>query len=329
LSHHNLASNARTLHACWGFEPGDVLFHVLPLYHAHGLFVALHTALLNGSRILFEERFDVEVVLRRLAGASVFMGVPTHYVRLLERPELTPATCASMRLFVSGSAPLPAETHRAFTARTGHRILERYGMTETGMITSNPYEGDRVPGSVGFALPDVEVHVRGDDGTPVAAGEIGVLEVRGPNVFSGYWRMPEKTREELRDDGFFVTGDLARQEADGRVTLVGRAKDLVISGGLNVYPKEVELLLDALAGVQESAVIGLPHADFGEGVTAVVVLEAGASVDEGALLAALDGQLARFKQPKRIFFVDALPRNAMGKVQKKLLRERYADAYSR
>jgi malonyl-CoA/methylmalonyl-CoA synthetase len=327
LSHRNLASNARALHACWAFEPGDVLLHVLPLYHAHGLFVALHTALLNGSRILFEERFDVEAVVERLRRASVFMGVPTHYVRLLERPELTPERCASMRLFVSGSAPLLAETHREFTSRTHHQILERYGMTETGMIASNPYDGERVPGSVGYALPGVEVRVCGDDAKPVAVGEIGVLEVRGPNVFSGYWRMPEKTREELRDDGFFVTGDLAEEEPDGRIRLVGRAKDLVISGGLNVYPKEVESLLDALPGVQESAVIGLPHADFGEGVTAVVVLEAGAEEDEAALLAALGGELARFKQPKRVFFVDALPRNAMGKVQKNLLRDRYASAY--
>jgi malonyl-CoA/methylmalonyl-CoA synthetase len=255
------------------------------------------------------------------------MGVPTHYVRLLERPELTPDCCASMRLFVSGSAPLLAETHRAFTSRTSHKILERYGMTETGMITTNPYVGERVPGSVGFALPDVEVRVCGESGGPVPTGEVGVLEVRGSNVFSGYWRMPEKTREELRDDGFFITGDLAEQAADGRITLVGRAKDLVISGGLNIYPKEVESLIDALPGVVESAVIGLPHADFGEGVTAVVVLEAQASTREAELLAALDGELARFKQPKRVFFVDELPRNAMGKVQKNLLRERYAGTY--
>ena len=327
LTHGNLAANACALHAAWRWAPGDVLLHALPVFHAHGLFVALHCALLNGSRVLFLTRFDAAAVLDLLARATVYMGVPTHYTRLLALPGLDRAACRGMRLFLSGSAPLPAATHRAFAARTGHAILERYGMTETGMITSNPYDGPRVAGSVGYALPGVAVRVAGPDGAELPRGATGVLEVRGPNVFPGYWRMPERTREDFRPDGFFVTGDLAVMADDGRVTLVGRARDLVISGGYNVYPKEVEDVLDAVPGVRESAVIGLPHADLGEAVTAVIVPDGSRALGEGDVRAALAGRLARFKQPRRVHFVDALPRNAMGKVRKDELRARFAATY--
>ena len=327
LTHGNLLSNARTLETLWGWRHGDVLIHILPIYHVHGLFVALHCALLAGATVLFHRGFDPAAVVADFAGGSVLMGVPTHYTRLTAAPELTPAACANMRLFISGSAPLLAEAHERFEAKSGQRILERYGMTETGMITSNPYEGAaRVAGTVGYPLPGVEVRVRGDDGALVAQGQPGVLEVRGPNVFAGYWRMPEKTAQEIRADGFFITGDVATQEADGRVTLVGRAKDLIIAGGLNIYPKEIEEAIDALPGVEESAVIGVPHPDLGEGVVAVVVAQKGGTLTEEAVRAALEGQLARFKQPRRVFVVEALPRNAMGKVQKAALRSVYAGA---
>jgi malonyl-CoA/methylmalonyl-CoA synthetase len=291
------------------------------------LFVALHCALWAGARTRLLPRFDADRVARELARASVFMGVPTHYVRLLALPGFGRESCRGVRLFVSGSAPLTAATHRAFTARTGHEILERYGMTETLMITSNPY-GERVPGSVGMALPGVELRIVGADGRALPPGETGELEVRGPSVCAGYWQLPDKTRESRRADGFFVTGDLARSQPDGRIELVGRAKDLVISGGLNVYPAEVEAAIDALPGVAESAVIGLEHPDFGEGVAAVVVGDGSRALDEPSLRDALSGRLARFKLPKRVFFVDALPRNAMGKVQKTALRERFQDAFA-
>jgi malonyl-CoA/methylmalonyl-CoA synthetase len=251
--------------------------------------------------------------------------VPTFYTRLLDRPDFTRDLCDNMRLFISGSAPLLAETHVEFEQRTGHRILERYGMTETGMITSNPYDGERIAGTVGYALPGESVRIADDEGNELARGETGVLEVNGPNVFQGYWRMPEKTRDEFRKDGWFITGDLATMSDDGRVTIVGREKDLIISGGYNIYPKEIELAIDECDGVKESAVIGTPHADFGEGVVAVVVTEDGVDIDESDILETLSGQLARFKQPKRIFFVDELPRNTMGKVQKNTLREDYQD----
>lgn len=328
LTHKNLASNALTLHALWQFAPGDVLLHALPIYHVHGLFVALHCALLNGSAVHYLAKFDPDTVLRLLPSATVMMGVPTFYTRLLDTPGFTKDVCTNVRLFISGSAPMLAETHAAFTDLTGHRILERYGMTEGGMVTSNPYDGDRVPGTVGFALPDVDVRICDPDGTPVAPGEIGVLEYKGPNTFIGYWRMPEKTKEEIRDNGFFISGDNATMDADGRVSIVGRAKDLIITGGFNVYPKEIEIEIDDIAGVKESAVIGLPHADFGEGVTAVVVLDGSTDVTEQDIIAPLADKLARFKQPKRVFFVDALPRNTMGKVQKNVLRDDYADTYS-
>ena len=324
LTHANLLSNALTLKDLWGWQSHDVLIHILPIYHVHGLFVALHGALLAGASVLFHRGFDPQAVIGDFYRATLLMGVPTHYTRLTAEAALTPEACRPMRLFISGSAPLLAEAHERFEARTGQRILERYGMTETGMITSNPYcGGERVAGTVGYPLPGVEVRIRRDDGALAGAGEPGVLEVRGPNVFAGYWRIPEKTAEEIRSDGFFITGDVATQAPDGRVTLVGRAKDLIIAGGLNIYPKEIEEAIDALPGVEESAVIGVPHPDLGEGVVAVVAAEKGASLSEGAIRDAIAGQLARFKQPRRVLIVDALPRNAMGKVQKAALREMY------
>ena len=329
LSHANLSTNALALHKIWGFVPGDVLLHALPIFHVHGLFVALHCALLHASRILFLPKFDLDAVLERLPRSSVFMGVPTFYTRLLQAPDFDQAVCANMRLFVSGSAPMLAETFNEFEARSGHTILERYGMTEAGMITSNPYDGERIAATVGYALPDVQTRVADDDGNILPAGEIGVLEIIGPNVFTGYWRMPEKTAEEFRDDGWFVTGDMATMAADGRVAIVGRAKDLIISGGLNVYPKEIESVIDELPGVGEAAVIGLDHPDFGEAVSAVITLDpAGPAISEDDVIAALSDKLAAFKRPKRVFIVDALPRNAMGKVQKKQLRDDYADTFS-
>jgi len=329
LTHGNLMSNARTLRDLWGWTPDDVLVHVLPIYHVHGLFVALHGALLVGATVLFHRGFDPRAAIADFTRASMMMGVPTHYTRLLAEPGLTRETCHAMRLFVSGSAPLLAETHRQFTDRTGHAILERYGMTETGMITSNPLEGDRVPGTVGFPLPGVEVRIASPEGQVAAAGTPGVLEVRGPNVFAGYWQMPEKTAEEFRPDRFFITGDIATQDGDGRVTLVGRAKDLIISGGLNIYPKEIEEAIDVIPGVEESAVIGVPHADFGEGVVAVVVAGPDAAADlPETIRQGLEGRLARFKQPRAIVLVPALPRNAMGKVQKAALRESCKDMFA-
>ena len=323
LTHRNLTSNALTLHAYWGFRRGDVLLHALPLFHVHGLFVALHTALLNASRIIFLPRFDAKQVLRLLPQATVLMGVPTYYTRLLAEPGFTRELCAHMRLFVSGSAPLLAETFQAFVERTGHTILERYGMTETGMNTSNPYQGERRAGTVGFALPEIEVRVADDADQPLPAGEIGNIQVRGPNVMPGYWRLPEKTREEFTAGGFFRTGDVGRFDTDGYLSIVGRSKDLVISGGYNVYPKEIEMLLDEFPGVEESAVIGVPHPDFGEAVAAVIVQRKGAQLSEEQVIAYVKGKLADFKVPKRVVFVAELPRNAMGKVQKNVLRETY------
>lgn len=326
ITHGNLISNALALHEIWGFEPGDVLLHALPIFHVHGLFVALHTAFLNASKILFLPAFDAGAVRRLLPEATVLMGVPTFYSRLLAEPGFGSADCQSIRLFVSGSAPLMEAVFGEFEARTGHRILERYGMTEAGMITSNPLRGERVAGTVGFPLPDVEVRVAGENGAELPVAEVGTLEIRGPNLFPGYWGLPEKTAEEMRGDGFFITGDLASVDGEGRVTLVGRGKDLIIAGGFNVYPKEIEDRLDEVAGVAESAVIGAPHADLGEGVVAVLVAEQ-ASVGDDTLRSALDAGLARFKHPRRFYWVEELPRNAMGKVQKNVLRERYRGAY--
>ena len=327
ITHDNLAANGLTLHQAWGWQPGDVLLHALPIYHAHGLFVACHCALLNGSKMIFLPAFDAATVLAWLPRATVFMGVPTYYTRLLAHPGFTRAICRGMRLFVSGSAPLLASTFDEFQARTGQAILERYGMTETEMNTSNPLQGDRIAGTVGLPLPGVAVRLVDDQEQDVPGGAVGQLLVRGRNVFPGYWRLPEQTAQEFTADGWFKTGDLGHQDARGYITLVGRAKDLIITGGLNVYPKEVEACLNALEGVLESAVIGLPHPDFGEAVVAVVVRASGrAAVTEAALIDRLKGELAGFKVPKRIFFTDHLPRNAMGKVQKNALRAHYAPA---
>jgi malonyl-CoA/methylmalonyl-CoA synthetase len=320
LTHANLASNAIALRDAWRWTRGDVLIHALPIFHTHGLFVATNVTLVAGASMIFLPKFDADEIFRALPQATTMMGVPTFYTRLLADKRLTREATKHIRLFVSGSAPLAAETHREWRARTGHAILERYGMTETSMITSNPYDGERVPGSVGLPLPGVSVRIANvKDG-------IGMIEVKGPNVFAGYWRQPEKTAQDFHD-GWFVTGDLGRIDARGYVFIVGRGKDLIISGGFNVYPKEIEDEIDALPGVAESAVIGLPHADFGEGVTAVVVPRKDAGLSEGAIVAALRDRLANYKIPKRVVFVDELPRNAMGKVQKNVLRERYKDLY--
>ena len=323
LTHRALASNAQTLKDIWHFSADDVLIHALPIFHTHGLFVATNITLLAGSSCIFMSKFDADDILGYMPDATVLMGVPTFYVRLLETEALGKAS-VNMRLFVSGSAPLLAETHDRWRDVTGHAILERYGMTETNMNTSNPYDGDRRAGTVGLPLPGVEVIVTDPaTGAPLPQGEIGVLEVRGPNVFAGYWKMPDKTAEELRDNGFFITGDLGRIDADGYVHIVGRGKDLIISGGYNIYPKEIELVIDDLPGVVESAVIGVPHKDFGEAVVAVIVAQDGVEISAKDVSNMIKDNLARFKQPKSIEFVQALPRNAMGKVQKNVLREAY------
>jgi len=324
VTHGNLVSNARALTQVWQFSKNDVLLHALPIFHVHGLFVATHCALTSGARLLWHNRFDPAHVVRHIVRATVFMGVPTYYTRLLGEPGLTREACRNMRLFVSGSAPLLAETHRDFEQRTAHRILERYGMSEAGMITSNPYDGERRAGTVGFPLPGVEVRVVDESDQPLPVGEKGAIQVKGNNVFSGYWRMPEKTREEFTGDGWFRTGDIGAFDANGYLSILGRAKDLIITGGYNVYPKEIELVLDEMPEVLESAVIGLPHADFGEAVTAVVVAREGVQSDEAAIIDALKSRLAGYKVPKRVHFVEALPRNAMGKVQKNVLRDCFA-----
>ncbi len=328
LSHDNLSSNALTLKDYWRFTPRDVLLHALPIYHTHGLFVAINTILVSGASMIFLPKFDPDQILRLMPQATCMMGVPTFYTRLLQHEGLTRDATKHMRLFVSGSAPLLAETHREWSARTGHAILERYGMTETNMNTSNPYDGDRVAGTVGFALPGIAVRVVDPDtGKHFGVDEIGMLEVKGPNVFKGYWRMPEKTASEFRADGFFITGDLGKIDSRGYVHIVGRGKDLIISGGFNVYPKEVETEIDSMEGVVESAVIGVPHPDFGEGVVAVVVVAKTAKLDDKQIIAHLADRLAKFKQPKYVFIVDDLPRNTMGKVQKNLLREQHKDIF--
>lgn len=330
LSHDNLASNSLSLVGYWRFTDKDVLIHALPIYHTHGLFVATNVTLFARASMIFLPKLDPDLMIKLMARATVLMGVPTFYTRLLQNPALSRETTQHMRLFISGSAPLLAETHREWSARTGHAVLERYGMTETNMNTSNPYDGERVPGAVGFPLPGVSVRVtEPETGKELPREEIGMIEVKGPNVFKGYWRMPEKTKSEFRPDGFFITGDLGKIDDKGYVHILGRGKDLVISGGFNVYPKEIESEIDAMPGVIESAVIGVPHADFGEGVTAVLVCNKSADVTEAAVLKALDGRLAKFKMPKRVFVVDELPRNTMGKVQKNVLRDTYKDIYAK
>ncbi|KAA0077703.1 malonyl-CoA synthase [Tardiphaga sp. P9-11] len=330
LSHDNLASNSLSLVEYWRFTKNDVLIHALPIYHTHGLFVASNVTLFARASMIFLPKLDPELIIKLMSRATVLMGVPTFYTRILQSPNLSKETCGHMRLFISGSAPLLADTHREWFARTGHAVLERYGMTETNMNTSNPYDGERVPGAVGFPLPGVSVRVTDPEtGKEFERDTIGMIEVKGPNVFQGYWRMPEKTKAEFRDDGFFITGDLGKIDAKGYVHILGRGKDLVISGGFNVYPKEIESEIDAMPGVIESAVIGVPHADFGEGVTAVVVSDKKTAIDEASVLKALDGQIAKFKMPKRVIFVDDLPRNTMGKVQKNVLRDTYGKLYAK
>ncbi|KPF59511.1 malonyl-CoA synthase [beta proteobacterium AAP51] len=331
LTHGNLLSNAQVLHQAWGWQRSDMLIHALPIFHVHGLFVASHGALLAGAKMLWFSRFEPRAVAARLPEATVFMGVPTLYVRLLGEAALTPAACSGMRLFVSGSAPLLLETFKAWQVRTGHTILERYGMSETVMLTSNPYrpEAARRGGTVGPALPGVGVRVHGDQGQPLPPGDIGGVEVRGPNVFKGYWRMPEKTKEEFTADGWFKTGDVGKLDAQGYLTIVGRSKDLIISGGYNVYPAEIEGYVNDMPGVAESAVIGVPHPDFGEAVVAVVVPKPAATLDGSAISAALKQQIANFKVPKQVYVVDELPRNTMGKVQKNLLREQHKALFLR
>ena len=327
LSHGNMLSNALVLKDYWGWrsagQGGDVLIHALPIFHVHGLFVAIHGALINGSKMIWLAKFDAKVVLKNLPRATVFMGVPTLYVRLLAEPGLTSEVCRQMRLFISGSAPLLMDTFQAWQQRTGHTILERYGMSETIMLTSNPYAGERRGGTVGAALPGVQLRIVNEQGQPVPAGEIGDIQVKGPNVFAGYWRMPEKTAQEFTADGFFKTGDVGTQDLDGFVTIVGRSKDLIISGGYNVYPAELESFINDLPGVLESAVVGVPHADFGEVGVAVVVPRPGAQLEPTQILASLKASVANFKVPKQCFVVTELPRNAMGKVQKNLLRAQY------
>ncbi len=329
LTHGNLRSNAEVLKTYWGWREGDVLIHALPIFHVHGLFVALHGALLNGSKMLWFAKFDPKKVIERLPDATVFMGVPTLYVRMLAESRLDKAVARNMRLFVSGSAPLLLETFNAWKERTGHTILERYGMSETIMLTSNPYDGERRGGTVGFPLPGVGLRVRDEQGRDVPAGEVGGIQVKGPGVFKGYWRMPEKTREEFTADGWFKTGDVGRIDERGYVTIVGRSKDLIISGGYNVYPAEIEGYINDMPGVAESAVVGVPHADFGEVGVAVVVARPGARLDPEQLVGTLKSQLANFKIPKRCFVVQELPRNTMGKVQKNVLREQHKSLFLR
>ena len=336
LSHRNLLSNAEVLKDYWGWVPGDVLIHALPIFHVHGLFVAIHGALLNGSKMIWFAKFDPKSVVARMPEATVFMGVPTLYVRMLAEPALTRAQAAHMRLFVAGSAPLLIETFNEWRERTGHTILERYGMSETIMLTSNPYRADaryqgqeeRRGGTVGFPLPGVSVRVLSDDGHELPIDEIGGIQVKGPNVFSGYWRMPEKTAEEFTADGFFKTGDVGKRDARGYITIVGRSKDLIISGGYNVYPAEIEGYINEMPGVAESALVGVPHPDFGEVGVAVVIPKPGAHLDAEAIVATLKSQLANFKIPKKCYVVPELPRNTMGKVQKNLLRDQYKGLFA-
>jgi malonyl-CoA/methylmalonyl-CoA synthetase len=328
LSHKNLLSNAESLSEAWRFTSEDRLLHALPIFHAHGLFVAINVSLNVGASMIFLPKFDINVVMDKIGSATTMMGVPTFYTRMLADERCNSKNLSHMRLFVSGSAPLLAETHREFEAKTGQRILERYGMTETTMNSSNPYDGDRRAGTVGFPLPNIELRVVDPEtGDELPKGDIGSLEVRGPNVFQGYWRMPEKTAEDFRDDGFFITGDIAKFDQDGYITIIGRSKDLVISGGYNVYPKEVETEIDDLDGVNESAVIGVPHPDFGEAVLAVVVPKSGIKLVAEQITLPLQKRLAKFKCPKKVIFKDALPRNTMGKVQKNELRKAYENTF--
>lgn len=324
LTQENLLSNAHVLKKLWAFESSDVLLHALPIFHSHGLFVATNVTLLSGGLLIFLPKFDREEIIKYIPMATAMMGVPTFYTRLLNSPDLTKELTRNMRLFVSGSAPLLAETHKQFEQRTGHSILERYGLTETSMNTSNPYSGERRPGTVGFPLPGVEVKITDTrTGQKVSPGEIGQIEIRGPNVCKGYWRRPNQTAKEFQPDGFFITGDLGKVDSDGFLHIEGRNKDLIISGGYNVYPKEIELFLDRQPGVLESVVIGVPHSDFGEAVVGLLVPNKNANPDLSAITSAASVFLARYKHPKKLLVVKALPRNTMGKVQKNVLRAEY------
>ncbi len=329
LTHENMLSNALVLKDYWAWKKGDVLIHALPIFHVHGLFVALHGALINGSKMIWLSKFDPKLVVKKLPEATVFMGVPTLYVRLLAEPGLDKKACRNMRLFIAGSAPLLIETFNEWQQRTGHTILERYGMSETAMLTSNPYQGgERRGGTVGFALPGVSLRVQGDDGQAMPVGEIGGIQVKGPNVFKGYWRMPEKTKEEFTADGYFKTGDVGKIDERGYITIVGRSKDLIISGGYNVYPAEIEGYINDMPGVAESALVGVPHPDFGEVGVAIVIAKPGVTLDAAKMVTALKGKLANFKIPKQCYVVNALPRNTMGKVQKNLLRDQYKNLFA-
>ena len=327
LTHNNLLSNALVLLDYWGWEEDDILLHTLPIFHVHGLFVALNCAILNASKVIFLDSFDSKRVVSELPNTTVMMGVPTYYVRLLDEPSFNKAVCQNMRLFISGSAPLLSDTFNLFEERTGMRILERYGMSETSMITSNPYFGQRIAGTVGFFLPSIKGRIVNEKGEVAANGEVGILETKGPNVFKGYWQKPEKTKSEFTQDGYFITGDMASMDFDGRITIVGREKDLIISGGYNVYPKEVEIVLDMIKFIKESCVIGLPHSDFGEAVTALLVLHEANLGFEKNIKNILNDKLAKFKHPKKILLLDEIPRNTMGKVQKNILREQYKNLY--
>ncbi len=330
ITHGNLAANGLALKQIWGFSQDDVLLHALPIFHIHGLFVACHCVLLSGSKMLFIPRFNADTIIRLLPRATVLMGVPTFYTRLLDNPAFTAEVCRNMRLFISGSAPLLEQTFTEFQHRTGQTILERYGMTETGMNASNPLDGERKAGTVGFPLPGVTARIVDDAGNVAGPDTVGNLQVRGENVFIGYWGMPDKTAEEFTADGFFKTGDMASLDDEGYLAIVGRGKDMVITGGFNVYPKEIELIIDELDGVIESAIIGVPHPDFGEAVTAVVTRDvSNQACTEASIIAALKPKLANYKIPKRVIFVDELPRNTMGKVQKNLLRDTYAGLFSK
>ena len=329
VTHENLITNADALINLWRFSDADMLIHALPIFHVHGLFVANHCALTSGATIIWHERFDLDRIMNALPTATVLMGVPTFYTRMLGDQRLTPELVTKMRLFISGSAPLLEETHTLFEVKTGHRILERYGMSEAGMITSNPYKGERKPGTVGCPLPGVKVRITDDDGNLTQDGAKGHVQITGPNIFSGYWNNLEKTKEEFTADGWFKTGDIGEWDSDGYLSIVGRSKDLIISGGFNVYPKEIELVIDAIDGIKESAVIGVPHPDFGEAVTAAVILEPGSDLGVTQIMAETQSQLAPYKVPKTIHFLDDLPRNAMGKVQKAELRKMFSDDWVR
>lgn len=327
ITHENLSSNALTVHQSWGFNNDDILLHALPIFHVHGLFVALNCVLLSGTPMIFLPEFNVDDIIKFLPRVTVLMGVPTFYSRLLSHSELNDTSLKNIRLFISGSAPLLREVSDNFYTKTGHRILERYGMTETVMIASNPLKGERIPGTVGQALPNIEVRITTEDDKTLEVGATGNIQVSGPNVFKGYWRNPEKSQEEFTKDGFFKTGDVGFLDNKGYLTIVGRSKDLIISGGYNVYPKEIEIIMNALEGVHESAVIGVPHSDFGEGVIAVVVLEDNTKIEESNLISLLKNELAAYKVPKRIFDMSELPLNVMGKVQKNILREKYINVF--